>query len=209
MNDDRTILAVPGLSTTSQEFRAGLWEMAARNGWPVDAIAAVISSESGFNPAAKNPQPGQTASGLIQFIDSTARGLGIDGGAEAVRAMTAEQQLPWIEKFYRRAFNGRTPRPVDFYLAGWGSGIGQPDGYVLAEDPDKLYVLNRSLDANADGTIAVADIRAKLERQQAKAGGKRLDATTPATLGNLLAAAAPALLSFFLIGAVLQIRRKP
>lgn len=184
--------------------------MATRNGWDVDAIAAVISIESGFSPSAKSPVA--TASGLIQFIDSTAKALGIPGGAAAVRSMSAVDQLPWIEKYYRGRFGSRRPRPVDFYLAGWGTGIGQPDSYVLArEDAEltfaggtqNLYTLNAGLDTNGDGVITVGDLRALIERVQARAGGQRLDAS-PSAAGFFW----PCLLSLLFVGVMLR-RRLP
>src|ERR1700741_3066539 len=36
----------------------------------------VMASESLFNPKARNGLPGQTAAGLLQFIESTARDMG-------------------------------------------------------------------------------------------------------------------------------------
>lgn len=210
LRPSRSILAVRGLDTTSQDFRARFWEMAARNGWDVDAIAAVISIESGFKHSAKSPVA--TASGLIQMIDSTAKSLGIAGGAAAVRSMSAVEQLPWIEKYYRNRFGTRRPRPVDFYLAGWGTGIGQPDSYVLArEDAEltfnggthNLYTLNSGLDSDGDGVITVGDLRALIERVQRNAGGRRLDAT-PSGAGLFW----PCLLSLLLVGVMLR-RRLP
>ena len=177
------ILAVPGLESTTPQFRYALWSMAQRNGWDVDAIAAVMSLESGFKPDAKNPKA--TASGLIQMIDATAKSVGVPGGADGLRRLSAVEQLPYVETFYSRAF-GRslTPRPVDYYLAGWGSGVGGPMSHVLArrDDPlkfnngtENLYTLNSVLDRNKDGTITVSDIDAHLRARQAKAGGAFVD----------------------------------
>ncbi len=198
----QTILAVPGLSNTTDAFRAALYDMAARNSWDVDAIAAVMSSESGFRASVQNPLPGQTASGLIQFTDSTARALGVPDGAAGIRRMTAEEQLPWVEKFYQRSFGSRRNlRPVDFYLAGWGSGIGQPMEHVLARksDPlrfnsgkDNLYTLNSGLDKNKNGEITVSDIAAQVANVQASAGGRRISAD-PLVQNRISTVPAPAL----------------
>lgn len=177
------ILAVPGLESTTPHFRYALWSMAQRNGWDVDAIAAVMSMESGFRPDAKNPKA--TASGLIQMIDATAKSVGVPGGADGLRKLSAVEQLPYVETFYGRAF-GRslTPRAVDYYLAGWGSGVGAPMSHVLArrDDPlkfnggtENLYTLNSALDRNKDGTISVSDIDAHMKARQAKAGGAFVD----------------------------------
>lgn len=56
-------------------------------------LAAEIQFESGWNPQIKNPR--SSASGLIQFMDATARGMGFPGGsAELVRKFpTVETQL--------------------------------------------------------------------------------------------------------------------
>lgn len=52
----------------------------------------LIDFESGWNPAAKNPY--SSASGLIQFIDKTARSLGYSSSADLVRKNpTIEDQL--------------------------------------------------------------------------------------------------------------------
>lgn len=57
------------------------------------ALAALIQFESGWNPQAKNPT--SSARGLIQFMNSTARGMGYHGGsAELVsKNPTIEAQL--------------------------------------------------------------------------------------------------------------------
>ena len=60
------------------------------------ALANVINFESGFNAAAVNPASG--ASGLIQFIPSTARGLGTS--VEALRNMSALQQMPYVRAYF-------------------------------------------------------------------------------------------------------------
>src|SRR5262245_61208177 len=43
----------------------------------------VMASESLFNPAARNRLPGQTATGLLQFIEDTAQSMGTT--TEAIR----------------------------------------------------------------------------------------------------------------------------
>lgn len=180
-----SILAVPGLANTTPEFRAALWQMCAANSWDVDSLSAVISAESGFNAAAKNPSG--SASGLIQMIDVTARKLGVPNGAAGFRTLSAIEQLPYVEKFYKLQFGKRPPstlRPVDYYLAVWGNGIGQPMSWVCADEAEprtfnngthNRYTLNAGLDVNHDGRIQVSDLAEHVERQKARAQGKRLE----------------------------------
>lgn len=68
-------------------------EYAARAlGVPSSWLWAVIQQESRWDPAARNPR--SSARGLLQWIDSTARGLGYRDSADLVRwNATAEDQL--------------------------------------------------------------------------------------------------------------------
>src|SRR5215813_12661791 len=64
----------------------------------------VMASESSFNPEARNGRPGQTATGLLQFIENTAQGMGTT--TEAIRRMSPVEQLRLVEK-YLSPFRGR------------------------------------------------------------------------------------------------------
>lgn len=182
------ILAVPGLANTTAEFRAKLWEMANRNNWDVDAIAAVISNESRFQASIQNPLPGQTASGLIQFTEKTAQSLGIPGGATGVRKLSAVEQLPWVEKYYRSTLpKSIVLRPVDYYLAVFMPAyVGKPSAAIIARATDpkndrgqNVYSLNAGLDVDKDGTLTVSDLARKVINALAAAKGARLDADPP------------------------------
>lgn len=169
-----SILAVAGLRGTSPEFRSELFKLAARNAWNVDHLAAAISSESGFKASAKNPMG--SASGIIQMINATALSLGIVDGAEGVRRMSAEQQLPYVEKYFQRAFKNLSgaPQRVDFYLALWGARPGLPMSAVLSRAGDKLYPLNAALDVDKSGVITVSDLDARLAAVQKRANEERV-----------------------------------
>src|SRR5260221_11613624 len=158
-----TILAVPGLAATSPEFRAELSALAERHSWDVDAIAAIMSRESGFKASAKNPTPGQTATGLIQFTAATLRGLGFTGTRDDFASLTDIEQLPFVERYYARAFPTHAPsRPVDYHRATFGASSGLPLDFVLAHAGDHLYEVNAGLDTNSDGQITVSDLASAL-----------------------------------------------
>ncbi len=174
----RTILDVKGLSKMNASFLRNFWAMCERNGWNVDDIATCISRESGFNASIQNPLPGQTASGLIQMIDATAKAMGIPGGAAELRTMSAEAQLPFVERYFRTALailKGARPRRVDYYLALYGSShVGKPFDAVLASKGGRLYELNSGLDFDRDGKIVVADLDAAMAETQRRTGGVRV-----------------------------------
>lgn len=92
-------------------------EVAQRTGPHPYDLANLIAFESGytFSPSIQNPDSGAT--GLFQFLSGTARKLGTT--IEALAAMTAVDQMQWVEKYLMRARNGegddKTPGPLDTF----------------------------------------------------------------------------------------------
>lgn len=81
---------------------------------PAD-LRALISFESSWNPAAKNPK--SSARGLLQFIDSTAKGLGYKDSADLVaKNPTAEAQLLGPVRKYLKQYTP-FPSPQSLYMA--------------------------------------------------------------------------------------------
>jgi len=192
-----SILKVPGIEKMPPEFLRVLAFIAEKNGFDVDGIAAVISHESRFDPRAKSPN--STATGLIQFIESTARSLGTS--TADILGMTATQQLILVERYFQRFMPQRPGRPEDYILATYGrvDGIGKPDDYPLdrrdSEDPAEArrYAVNSALDRGGDGIITVGDLRRSMAGTIGAARGERVpvppkSAAPPS--GGILAGAA-------------------
>jgi hypothetical protein len=138
-----------------QDFRAKVRDIAKRQNLNPDWYMAVMGFETGytFSPTEKN-KAGSGATGLIQFIPSTAQRLGTS--TQALSNMTAVQQLDYVEKYFQ-PYVGRIHNLGDMYMAVFmpAKGIGKPDSTVLidqATDP-VAYSQNASLDANHDGKI--------------------------------------------------------
>jgi hypothetical protein len=161
-----SILAVPGLERQSPGFIRALAELAVRNGWDPSGIAAVISHESGFRPNAKASN--STATGLIQFIEATAHALGTTTAALAV--MSAIEQLPFVERYFKRFMPKVPSTPEDYLLVTYGrpDAIGEPDDFALdrrdSDDPHERlrYSVNKGLDASGAGVITAGDLRESL-----------------------------------------------
>jgi len=118
----------------------------------------VMASESLFNPAARNPLPGQTASGLLQFIEATARRIGTT--TEAIRRMSPVEQLRMVEP-YLTPFCGRLNSLADVYLAVFRGVVIEGGDTVVVVDSNKerrIYSLNKSLDLNGDGRIVKGEL---------------------------------------------------
>jgi len=150
---------------------AGYVKYLSAAGYDPAAIGAVIEIESAksWDPSIAGPSvfseaPGYPV-GLIQFAPSTARKLGTSSAQ--LQRMTFAQQVPFVAKYYD-LFGGpaKFTRPVDYYLAGWGDGVGSADSYVLARRGDGKFEANQAL-ARGDDTITTGDLRAFVERAMA------------------------------------------
>lgn len=154
----------------SQEFRVKVREVGATLGLDPNWLMAVMGFETRytFSPAVRNP--GSSATGLIQFIEPTARGLGTTT-AQLAR-MTAVQQLDFVEAYYR-PYASRVRNLGDSYLAVlFPLAIGRPDSFIMWDKDSgpyqREYALNSGLDVQKKGYItrgdAVTSVNASYQR---------------------------------------------
>jgi hypothetical protein len=118
----------------------------------------VMWFESELNPQAVNPISGST--GLIQFMPSTARGLGTT--TTVLKHMSNVQQLDYVLA-YLRPYKGKMKRWIDVYLAVfYPKAMGNPN-FVITSDivakQNKIFDLNKDLD------ISVKEIETALRKQ--------------------------------------------
>ncbi len=171
------IYRFPGIEKTTLEFRIALVDMAEEIRVDPNAVAAIMSVESGFDPKAHNPHG---AVGLIQFMPSTLKAWGMT--PDQVLAMSAIEQLGLVRRFYKNY--PETTDPGDLYMATFlPKYMHAPDGFILgakgsAEIRDglsvhKIWAQNAGLDVNKDGLITVGEVKAlaRGRYQTAKARG--------------------------------------
>ena len=157
----RLLLQTPGLvERTTVRDRQKLITIADALGLDPDWISTVISIESRWNPRAKNPN--SSASGLIQFIESTAKALGTT--TAAIRSMSTSEQLELVRR-YLQPYARRIKSVGDTWLAVfYPAALGKPDSHIIGAEGSQAYEANANLDKNKDRTITVAEIKTVAER---------------------------------------------
>ena len=129
-------------------------ELQIRPNW----LMFVMWFESKLNPQAVNPISGAT--GLIQFMPSTARGLGTT--TAVLKRMSNVQQLDYVLA-YLRPYKGRMRTWVDVYLAVfYPRAMGNPN-YVITRDI--VAIQNPIFDINKDKNITVREIETVLRNK--------------------------------------------
>lgn len=193
-----TLPAFPGLVALPDSDKQALVGAAAQIGIDPAWLATIIQFESGgsFSPAQKNAA-GSGATGLIQFMPSTAQGLGTS--TEALAAMSFADQLGYVVKYFA-PYAARIRSLDDAYLAVlYPAFIGSADDAVLGRAGSAIYEQNRGFDSTGKGFITKADITQTIRNVAASAPGTL---EIGASSGGV-AAAVPVLMATHPIGRVL------
>jgi hypothetical protein len=123
--------------------------------------AMAFESAETFSPSVKNKISGAT--GLIQFMPATAKGLGTSIGELA--AMSDIDQLDFVGK-YLRPYRNKMNTLSDVYMTIlWPKAVGKPEAFVLFADPTKAYKQNAPLDVNKDGEITKGEAASKVQKK--------------------------------------------
>jgi hypothetical protein len=132
---------------------------------PMFPLKAVMH-ESGLFAGAHNPNG--NAVGLIQFMPETLKFLGFPGTWRDMQRLRAEEQIPWIAKYYR-PYAASIKSPALAYVATFLPGMTAkaaahgPD-FHLTEDPKHggllswAYIANPGFDVQKKGWIEVQDL---------------------------------------------------
>jgi hypothetical protein len=133
-----------------------------------DLLAVMgVETVGTMSPSIKNPK--SSASGLIQFMDSTAKELGTT--TSELRKMTRADQMKYVEKYFE--MNGlRTGADIgEIYQKVF---MPNRDKNMLARRGSVEYSKNYQLDVNKDGVITRDDL-AEIARQRGLQMGLGMD----------------------------------
>jgi hypothetical protein len=141
------------------DFVKKVREVSTRLGIDPNWLMAIMywESASTFSPSKQNSIG---ATGLIQFIPSTAIGLGTT--TTALKNMSAVDQLDYVEK-YLKVYKGKMNSYVDTYFAVFFPlAIGKPDDWVLQGAGISASLIarqNPAFDVNKDGKVQVWEVK--------------------------------------------------
>ena len=139
-----------------------------------DWLMMVMFMESKINAQAVNKQSGDShdpkvrvvkrATGLIQFMPKTAKGLGTS--TTALYNMTAIKQLDYVYTYFK-PYAGRLKSFADLYMVTFFPvAIGKPNSYVLKTSnipAETIAKQNPIFDINKDLQITVGEFKTKIQ----------------------------------------------
>ncbi len=122
-------------SSLRAEFSNKLIQIANALGVEPNWLMMIFMLESGVSPSIQNSIG---ATGLIQFMPSTATGLGTS--TAHLRAMNHVQQLDWVYKYYQ-PYVGKIKDGADLYLATfYPLALRKPDDYIIGSEQGGNYL---------------------------------------------------------------------
>jgi hypothetical protein len=150
-------------------FKARILWTADALGCNVNDLMACMAWESGetFRADIKNAA-GSGATGLIQFMPSTARGLGTT--TSDLAKLTPEDQIRYVYEYFK-PYAGRLDNLGDLYMAIlWPKAVGKHDSYVLFDrsKTPTAFRQNSGLDVNKDGQVTRAECLVKVNQKLVK-----------------------------------------
>ena len=191
-NDNGKVKGVPTPWASDTAFITKVQSVAQSLNCNYIDLLACMANETGatFDPGLVNSIG---ATGLIQFMPTTAKGLGTS--TDTLKNLDRVTQLDWVLKFFQYfKINTKAPTPKlqDLYnCIFWPAAVGKPDNYIIAPAGSNVANQNKSLQAG-DGSITAASVGAAAAKwlptvQQALANaGVQSQAAPAAPAGTLV-----------------------
>ena len=144
------------------------WKLTQEQGALFDAnwLMACMAFETGRKFSANVRNPRSTATGLIQFMEATAKELGTT--TTKLAAMKTIDQINYVYRYFSQKIKERGPiRSLeDCYMAIlWPAGVGKASEYPLFIKGTSSYAVNAGLDKNKDSRVTKAEAAFKVQEQ--------------------------------------------
>jgi hypothetical protein len=147
------------------DFAQAVRDVSARLGIRPEWLMQIMLWESGLRPDIRNGQQGQTATGLIQFIEDTANALGTTTAQLA--QMTRVEQMRYVYAYFK-PYAGKMNSVYDVYMVTFAPAfLGKPDSTRMGGAKWAEWArVNRGFDLDRNGQITIGEfkrwIKAKL-----------------------------------------------
>lgn len=146
------------IKTNKEQFLAKARLISDKLGIDVNWLLAVMYKESGLNEKAVNKNGGAT--GLIQFMPSTARGLGTT--TANLLQMSNVEQLDYVYLYFK-PMTGKIHSYGDLYMyTFFPAAVGKSDDTVIKAKnlpADTIAKANPVADLNKDSVITVGEFK--------------------------------------------------
>ena len=119
----------------NDQFRNKAILIASRFNFSAADLFRVMEIESKINSAAVNPV--SNATGLIQFMPATAKGLGTT--IQALKKMSPFDQLDYVEKYLKPYKNHINSYPELYLSVFYPHALNKPDDFVLGSEVSMEY----------------------------------------------------------------------
>ena len=143
-------------------------------------LLAVMASESGFDPTAKNPTSG--AMGLIQFTPKTAKFLGTS--TEDLSKMSRSEQFEYVKKFFEKSGGLKEGANAgDIYAQIYLPS--KKNDNILSKKGEDYYEGNKEFDIGGKGYITKEDLQQRAEKKKKEFYIENVKTTKIATNTNI------------------------
>lgn len=151
------------INSNVEAFLLEVGHISQRLGVTTNQLLGVMYIESRLNHQAQNKFT--NATGLIQFMPSTAKNLGTS--IDELLRLTNVQQLYYVEK-YLRPYVGRLHSVYDLYFAVFfPAAIGKADNFVMQTSKLSSTLIakqNPLYDVNKNGQITVKEVKTIIDK---------------------------------------------
>lgn len=128
-----------------------------------DYLMACMAFETGRIFRADKKNPLSSATGLIQFMETTAKKLGTT--TLALSQMTEVEQLDYVKQYFISS-KGKLKTLEDVYMKIlWPNAVGKEEDSIVFDrygKTDEEYLANAGLDLNKDNKITKKEISSKV-----------------------------------------------
>jgi len=176
---------VPKDVLADKAFMAEVQRVADKHGISVSDLLSVMKAEnSTFDPSRKNPN--SSATGLIQFMDKTAKWLGTS--TTELAGMSRAGQMKWVDKYFDKVGLPHGATKGQIYASIFKPAALKNKDFVMYSKGSREYEANKGLDSDNKGSITLADLENRASNAQGRGNmSTTVSSATGFDTGNLKA----------------------